>query len=167
MLVWTGASADLESDTQHEPAATRHVQVLLPAVILLLQHDRRVTYRTLKDIFSLDDRLLADLRQELAFKRLAVDEDGAGLVWTGDAPPGAPTGAPPSPPAASMTSTSPAFHQITPATTVNEAPIVDASVTPEVARSSPEAERRQLTAMFCDLADSTKLSQWPMSCSPR
>ena len=29
----------------------------------------------------------------------------------------------------------------------------------EPARSAPEAERRQLTVMFCDLADSTKLSQ--------
>jgi class 3 adenylate cyclase len=29
----------------------------------------------------------------------------------------------------------------------------------ESARSTPEAERRQLTVMFCDLADSTRLSQ--------
>ena len=29
----------------------------------------------------------------------------------------------------------------------------------EPSRTAPEAERRQLTVMFCDLADSTKLSQ--------
>lgn len=80
MLVWTDASAAPESDAQREPETTRHVQVLLPAVILLLQHDRRVTYRTLKAVFALDDRLLADLRRELAFKHFAVDEDGTGLV---------------------------------------------------------------------------------------
>jgi class 3 adenylate cyclase len=33
------------------------------------------------------------------------------------------------------------------------------SEAPPAARSAPEAERRQLTVMFCDLADSTRLSQ--------
>jgi class 3 adenylate cyclase len=33
------------------------------------------------------------------------------------------------------------------------------SEAPPAARVAPEAERRQLTVMFCDLADSTRLSQ--------
>ncbi len=33
------------------------------------------------------------------------------------------------------------------------------TIRPEPTRTAPEAERRQLTVMFCDLADSTKLSQ--------
>jgi hypothetical protein len=33
----------------------RHFQVLLPAVLLLLQRNKRVTYRTLTYIFGLDD----------------------------------------------------------------------------------------------------------------
>ena len=39
-------------------------------------------------------------------------------------------------------------------------PSFDGQLTaPEPLHSAPEAERRQLTVMFCDLADSTKLSQ--------
>jgi hypothetical protein len=40
-----------------------------------------VTYRALTQIFGLDATLLYDLRDELLFQRLAVDEDGKGLVW--------------------------------------------------------------------------------------
>jgi hypothetical protein len=45
-----------------------------------------VTYRTLKRQVELDDDVLEDLKEELIYgQRLAVDEDGRVLVWTGEA----------------------------------------------------------------------------------
>ena len=50
---------------------------LLDQAIALLQRRGRVTYRTLKRQFQLDDDVLADLQEELIYgQRLAVDEDG-------------------------------------------------------------------------------------------
>src|SRR5882724_3093163 len=107
---------------------------VLAQVIDWLQQDKRITYRALKRQFDLDDAYLEDLKAELIqAKQLAVDEDGAVLVWAGASALSAPT----SPPA-----------QPTPQ------PAVQAQQAPQ----PPEAERRQLTVMFCDLVDSTKLS---------
>ncbi len=50
----------------------------------LLQREKRVSYRGLKRRFDLDDAYLEDLKKELiGAKRLAADEDGRFLVWTG------------------------------------------------------------------------------------
>jgi class 3 adenylate cyclase len=103
-------------------------------VIALLRQRGRITYRTLKRQFQLDDEALEDLKVELIEgQRLASDERETVLVWTGDAttPPGPP---PPSSQPASL------------------------STPPEAASASPEAERRQLTVLFCDLVDSTVLA---------
>ena len=55
-------------------------------VIALLRQRGRVTYRTLQRQFQLDDAALEDLKLELITgQRLAVDEDGRVLVWTGGA----------------------------------------------------------------------------------
>src|SRR5215470_11109348 len=57
---------------------------LLDQAITLLQRRGRLTYRALKRQFNLDDDYLEDLKAELIQgQRLAVDEDGAVLVWTG------------------------------------------------------------------------------------
>lgn len=57
---------------------------ILAQVIDLLQREGRVSYRALKIRFNLDDEYLEGLKDELiAAKRLAVDEDGKVLVWTG------------------------------------------------------------------------------------
>ena len=57
---------------------------LLDQAIALLQRRGRLTYGALKRQFDLDDDYLADLKAELIQgQRLAVDEDGAVLVWTG------------------------------------------------------------------------------------
>ncbi len=54
----------------------------------LLQREKRLSYRGLKRRFALDDEYLEDLKIELIkAKRLAVDEDGEVLVWTGAATP--------------------------------------------------------------------------------
>src|SRR5215472_16207874 len=47
----------------------------------LLQHEGRVSYRTLRQVFGFDEARLADVRAELLFTRCAIDEDGQGLVW--------------------------------------------------------------------------------------
>ena len=54
----------------------------------MLQRRGRVTYRLLKRQFTLEDEALEDLKLELIVgQRLAVDEEGTVLVWTGAPPP--------------------------------------------------------------------------------
>src|SRR5262249_40588418 len=94
--------------------------------------------------FHLDDEYLDALKEELIdAKRLAVDEEGRVLVWTGDAR------ALPQP----LPSVPQTVHQphTLPASPL-EAALADA------APHRPDAERRQITVMFCDVVDSTKLS---------
>jgi len=64
---------------------------VLDQVLDLLRQRGRVTYDALKRQFDLDDACLQDLRDEIIeAQRVAVDEDGKVLVWTGDrAAPGA------------------------------------------------------------------------------
>src|SRR5215470_907026 len=115
---------------------------ILDQVIALLQQRRRVSYRALKVQFTLDDEALEALKDELiAVHQLARDQDGSMLVWTGEAhTPSEPT----SVPAAQQEDRR-----------EGQRPPVE---TPRVAPRAPEAERRQLTVLFCDLVDSTTLS---------
>src|ERR687888_2060986 len=58
---------------------------ILDQAIAMLQRRGRLTYGALKRQFQLDDAYLEDLKAELIEgQRLAVDEDGRVLVWTGD-----------------------------------------------------------------------------------
>jgi class 3 adenylate cyclase len=108
---------------------------LVTKVIELLQREKRVPYRALKRRFDLDDEYIEDLKDELIYaKKLAVDEENRVLVWVGEAEA---TASPP--------------HQ-TPAQ-----PVIQ-ETQPTTEPRPREAERRQLTVMFCDLVDSTKLS---------
>src|SRR5262245_11581875 len=115
---------------------------LLDQAIALLQRRGRVTYRTLKRQFQLDDDVLEDLKEELIYgQRLAVDEDGRVLVWAGGV------------------SASPESVVSPPL------PREGSHATPGMPAASPsaqphtsDAERRQLTVLFCDLVDSTTLS---------
>ena len=53
-------------------------------VIELLQREGRVAYRALKLQFQLDDDTIEALKDDLIYaKKLAVDEEGRVLVWTG------------------------------------------------------------------------------------
>jgi hypothetical protein len=57
---------------------------IVDQAIAMLQRRNRVAYRTLKRQFHLDDEALEDLKTEIIkAQRLAVDEDGDVLVWTG------------------------------------------------------------------------------------
>jgi class 3 adenylate cyclase len=114
---------------------------LLDQAIDLLQRRGRLTYRTLKRQFQLDDDVLEDLKEELIYgQRLAVDEDGRVLVWAGG------VSAPPE----SIASPPPQEES-------HAAPSRPAA-SPSVQPHTPDAERRQLTVLFCDLVDSTPLS---------
>ena len=114
---------------------------ILDQAIAMLQRRGRVSYRALQRQFQLDDAYLQDLTAEIIeVLQLAVDQDHTMLVWTGG--PSAP--APVSPP-----SRPPADPQALQPTPRAPAPSV---------RHAPEAERRQLTVLFCDLVDSTRLA---------
>src|SRR2546428_6591292 len=63
---------------------------VLDQALELLRRRGRVTYRALQRQFGLDDAYLADLKAEIIeAQRLAVDENGTVLVWTGGADPAA------------------------------------------------------------------------------
>src|SRR2546425_10738576 len=84
----------LERDSTREGDAVTFKEVLTQ-VIDWLQQDKRLSYRALKRQFALDDDYLDDLKAELIeVRRVAVEEDGRVLVWTGDADP-APVAEPP------------------------------------------------------------------------
>src|SRR5262245_62035573 len=116
---------------------------LVAKVIELLQREKRVPYRVLKRRFDLDDDYIEDLKIDLIeAKRLATDEHDRILVWIGEAQEGTAPSAQTTQPLAAQQQPSP---QVTPRATASPPP-------------PPDAERRQLTVMFCDLVDSTKLS---------
>src|SRR5262245_64565687 len=113
---------------------------VLDQAMAMLQRRGRLTYRTLKLHFQLDDEHLEDLKDELIYgQRLAADEDGRVLVWTGGpdvsptTTPRAPQPAPPGPPLAP------------------QAVYPPQTATPPATPSPLDAERRQLTVMFCHL----------------
>ena len=177
LIAPTSATSSVQSVQQAVESESRF-QALIPAVIGLLQGKRRVTYRTLKYIFSIDESLLEEIREELLLTGLARDEGEKVLVWTGEAGPHvSPTLADPSQSAIIEgtplpSSAAPVLHPLhtTPDTQSNGSTTSSEPLSTDIlpdelitasdhVRSGPEAERRQLTVMFCDLADSTKLSQ--------
>jgi TOMM system kinase/cyclase fusion protein len=106
---------------------------VLDQVIALLRQRRRVTYRALKRQFALDDATLEDLKAELFYAHPQVrDDTGQGLVWVSDA----------TTPSALLATSEPAAQ----------------ADVPQAHLRSLDAERRQLTVLFCDLVDSTRLA---------
>jgi class 3 adenylate cyclase len=118
---------------------------LLDQAIALLQRRGRLTYRALKRQFSIDDDYLEDLKAELIQgQRLAVDEEGAVLVWTGDtALAAAPTAAP-----------TPGQAQAPLAYTPKH--LAEKILT---SRSALEGERKQVTVLFADVVGFTTLAE--------
>ena len=103
--------------------------------VALLRESGRLTYRTLKREFNLDDEALEDLKFELIEgQELAADKDGKMLVWTGGEGNGevAKRGS-------------------------GEGEVVSAQL-PSVSTQSPAGERRQLTVLFCDMVGFTELA---------
>src|SRR2546425_8920812 len=113
----------------------------LAHVLALLQREGRVSYRALRRRFDLDEEYLEDMKAEIIqAKKLAVDEDGAVLVWIGD------TGSSP--------------------VSMPEPERVPLAYTPRhlaekilTSRAALTGERKQVTVLFCDLANSTALAE--------
>src|SRR5215510_1119625 len=113
----------------------------------LLQRQGRLTYRSLKREFDLDDETLEDLKFELITgQELAVDKDGAVLVWVGDG-------------AATPKPTSPAVQSQPPVsyTPPHLAERIRAEQVALEARGATDGERKTITALFADLKGSTAL----------
>src|SRR5712691_8261286 len=116
---------------------------ILDQAMAMLQRRGRLTYGTLKRQFQLDDAALDDLKNELIEgQRLAVDERGNVLVWTGD------TASVADPAAASALLPAQAPLAYTPPY------LVEKILT---TRSAMEGERKQVTVLFADLKGSTEL----------
>jgi class 3 adenylate cyclase/tetratricopeptide (TPR) repeat protein len=116
---------------------------ILDQAIAMLQRRGRLTYGALKRQFQLDDAYLDDVKAELIEgQRVAADEDGRVLVWTG---------------AAGSASPAPSLS----APTQEHAPL---TYTPSylaekilTSRSALEGERKQVTVLFADLKGSMEL----------
>ena len=116
---------------------------ILDQAIAMLQRRGRLTYGTLKRQFQLDDAALEDLKNELIEgQRLAVDERGNVLVWTGAEV------APPHPTAFPTSSQDRAPLAYTPSY------LAEKILT---SRSALEGERKQVTVLFADLKGSMEL----------
>jgi len=106
-------------------------EAVLEQIIALLQSQGRVSYGALKRRFKLDDAYLEDIKVELIeAQQLARDENGRILVWEGGT----------------------ASQPHTRADQAVETDFIHGE------RRIPDAERRHLTVMFCDLVDSTSLA---------
>jgi hypothetical protein len=120
---------------------------VLDQVLALLQSRGRVTYRALMRQFNLDNDFLEDLKAEIVkAQRLAVDEAGEVLVWVGS-----PAATAPRP-------------RVTPVAEAHERTPI--SYTPRHlaekilhSKAALEGERKQVTVLFCDLANSTGLAE--------
>jgi len=129
---------------------------LVAKVIELLQREKRVPYQSLKRRFDVDDEYIEDLKIDLIeAKRLASDENDRILVWLGEA--GSAEASPLSPP---LSTPEPVAAS---ATDQERDPL---SYTPKhlaekilTSRSALEGERKQVTVLFCDLANSTPIAE--------
>jgi class 3 adenylate cyclase len=107
--------------------------------LAMLQRRGRVAYRTLKRQFTLDNEALEDLKTELIeAQRVAADEDGKVLVWTGG---------PASPPTLATASERAPRTYMSPS-------LAEKILT---SRSALEGERKQVTVLFADLKGSIEL----------
>jgi class 3 adenylate cyclase/predicted ATPase len=126
--------------------------------IAWLQREGRVSYRALKREFELDDAYVADLKEEIiAAKRLAVDEDGKVLVWTGGAGNGESENR-----RIGVSETLPQSPTPNPQPPISYTPPhlaerIRAEQAALEARSGTDGERKTITALFTDLKGSTAL----------
>src|SRR5256885_8227361 len=115
---------------------------ILDQAIAMLQRRGRLTYGALKRQFQLDDAYLDDVKNELIEgQRVAVDEDGRVLVWTGDAV---------TAPTASSTPVEALMR-----TPLTYPPYLAEKIL--TSKSALEGERKQVTVLFADLKGSTEL----------
>jgi class 3 adenylate cyclase len=112
---------------------------VLTQALALLKRQGRVSYSALKRRFDLDDAYLNDLKDELLYVHASeVEADDRGFTWTGVTE--------------DRQATPSQSDQTAPQSVVEHAPPAQEIPAPAA------AERRQLTVLFCDLVDSTRLS---------
>src|SRR5262249_31303955 len=117
---------------------------ILDQALAMLQRRGRVSYRALQRQFALDDAYLEDVKAELLYAYpQVIDDQGRGLIWTGD------TAAVPE-----SASAPPVIPQQPPSQEDQQVQPLSAPAVPPPS----EAERRQLTVLFCDLVGSTALA---------
>ncbi len=123
-------------------------------VVDLLRSRGRVTYRALKLQFKLDDDSLETIKDELIYaQQLAVDEDDRVLVFVGSIDAAQPLPAAPSKP-----------EPVSPPTLEQQREPL--SYTPPhlaekilQSKAALEGEHKQVTVLFCDLANSTAIAE--------
>jgi hypothetical protein len=116
---------------------------ILAQVIELLQRQGRVSYRALKLRFDLDDEYLDTLKEEILYvHESSVQVDERGFTWTGKTQ--------------DIQVTTSKSDQPESQPVIEQDQSIQAEPSPPEPQT-PEAERRQLTVMFSDLVDSTKL----------
>jgi class 3 adenylate cyclase len=156
-LVWVPAAPIVTGE------AAGRFDAVLAAVTALLRWEGRVTYRRLTLACGLDAALLEAVCRELTFTQVAHAAQGEGLVWTGDPvttrPHAFPAVRPPalSDAAGLPAAASPAWSPPVPPPAVAGDSQDDGRLLAS-ARPAPDAERRQITVLFCDLVGSTQLS---------
>ena len=118
---------------------------IVDQAIDMVQRRGQVSYRMLKRQFDLDETSLDDLTYELVeIHRIAVDQDGKMLLWTGDTeaasapPPSGPASAPAPDPKPPLSYTP---HYLTEKILTS--------------RSALEGERKQVTVLFAVIKDPT------------
>src|SRR5215831_17523805 len=127
---------------------------ILAQVLELLQREKRGSYRALKRRFDLNDDLLEAVKDELIYaKKLAVDEDNRVLVWVGEQPAAS---APPPVPETPVLTSAPAPDQAREPLSYTPKHLAEKILT---SRSALEGERKQVTVLFCDLANSTPIAE--------
>ncbi len=130
---------------------------VLKEVLWCLVTEGSISYRRIRRGFGLDDDALEDVRRELiSALHIATDLDGEFLVW-------APDGRAARPEPRALPQPLPALRRAekptAPTAERDLPPAALVSSTPAAAAApAPEAQRRQLTVMFCDLVGSTALS---------
>src|SRR4029453_6066162 len=124
---------------------------ILFQIIGLPKRQGRVSYSALKRRFGLNDDYLNDLKDELLYVHPVKDDEGRGLVWTGEQASAA---------ALSPTLGTPALTAAPPADSARE-PL---AYTPKhlaekilTSRSALEGKRKQVTVLFADLKGSMEL----------
>jgi class 3 adenylate cyclase len=116
---------------------------MLDQAMAMLQRRGRVTYRALKLQFSLDDDHLEALKDEILYAHPhVIDDDGRGLVWTGEARPTSTPGSPP------------AIDQARAPLSYTPSHLAEKILT---SKSALEGERKQVTVLFADLKGSMEL----------
>src|SRR5262245_44999267 len=145
-LANTPRSSDENLLVSHRVVHSAVLRLYADLVSALLQREGRVSYRTLTQLFGFDESCLNHVRQELIFKQIARDAHGEGLEWTGGLQRVVVTDGQPTEPTDTTVEIASAPSDEVPG--LAAAPV----------RPAPEAERRQLTVLFCDLVGSTQLS---------